>query len=58
MSELAPQHVLVDLFDSNDFSAPIPDPEATARGAEGTWEEFTKALGSRARLVQLADFQR
>jgi hypothetical protein len=58
MSELAPQHVLVDLFDSDDFPAPIPDPEATARDPEGTWEEFTKAMGTRARLVQLADFQR
>jgi hypothetical protein len=47
MSELAPQHVLVDLFDSDDFPAPIPDPEATARDPEGTWEEFTKAMGSR-----------
>jgi hypothetical protein len=30
MSELNPQHVLADLFDSDDFPAPIPDPEAAA----------------------------
>ena len=29
-SELTPQHVLADLFDSDDFPAPIPDPEAAA----------------------------
>jgi hypothetical protein len=29
-SELAPRHVLVDLFDSDDFPVPIPDPEAAA----------------------------
>jgi hypothetical protein len=28
MSELTPQHVLADLFDSDDFPVPIPDPEA------------------------------
>jgi hypothetical protein len=28
MSELTLQHVLADLFDSDDFPAPIPDPEA------------------------------
>jgi hypothetical protein len=30
MSELTPQHVLVDLFDSDDWPAPIPDPKAAA----------------------------
>jgi hypothetical protein len=30
MNELTPQHVLVDLFDSDDFPVPIPDPEAAA----------------------------
>jgi hypothetical protein len=30
VSELTPKHVLVDLFDSNDFPVPIPDPEAAA----------------------------
>jgi hypothetical protein len=30
MSELTPQHVLADLFDSDDFPVPIPDPEAAA----------------------------
>jgi hypothetical protein len=30
MSELTPQHVLVDLFNSDDFPVPIPDPEAAA----------------------------
>jgi hypothetical protein len=29
-SELTPQHVPADLFDSDDFPAPIPDPEAAA----------------------------
>jgi hypothetical protein len=29
-AELTPKHVLADLFDSDDFSAPIPDPEAAA----------------------------
>jgi hypothetical protein len=29
-SELTPQHVLADLFDSDDFPVPIPDPEAAA----------------------------
>jgi hypothetical protein len=31
MSELTPKHLLVDLFDSNDFPVPIPDPEAAAK---------------------------
>jgi hypothetical protein len=30
MNELTPQHVLTDLFDSDDFPVPIPDPEAAA----------------------------
>jgi hypothetical protein len=30
VSELTPKHVLVDLFDSDDFPVPIPDPEAAA----------------------------
>jgi hypothetical protein len=30
MIELTPQHVLADLFDSDDFPVPIPDPEAAA----------------------------
>ena len=30
MFELTPQQVLVDLFDSDDFPVPIPDPEAAA----------------------------
>jgi hypothetical protein len=30
MSELTPQHVLVDLFNSDDFPVPIPDREAAA----------------------------
>jgi hypothetical protein len=30
MSELTAQHVLVDLFDSDDWPVPIPDPEAAA----------------------------
>jgi|HubBroStandDraft_6_1064221.scaffolds.fasta_scaffold229044_1 hypothetical protein len=29
-SEVTPQHVLVDLFDSDDFPVPIADPEAAA----------------------------
>ena len=29
-SELTPQHVLIDLFDSDDFPVPIPDPKAAA----------------------------
>jgi hypothetical protein len=29
-SELTPQHVLADLFDSDDFPAAIPDPEVAA----------------------------
>jgi hypothetical protein len=29
-SDLASRHVLVDLFDSDDFPVPIPDPEAAA----------------------------
>jgi hypothetical protein len=29
-SELTSQHVLADLFDSDDIPAPIPDPEAAA----------------------------
>jgi hypothetical protein len=27
-SEITPQHVLADLFDSDDFPVPIPDSEA------------------------------
>jgi hypothetical protein len=30
MTELTPQHVLACLFDSDDFPAAIPDPEAAA----------------------------
>jgi hypothetical protein len=30
MSKLTPQHVLADLFDSDDFPVPIQDPEAAA----------------------------
>jgi hypothetical protein len=30
MSELTPQHVLADLFNSDDFPVPISDPEAAA----------------------------
>jgi hypothetical protein len=30
MTELTPQRVLADLFDSDDFPVPIPDPEAAA----------------------------
>ena len=30
MFELTPQQVLVNLFDSDDFPVPIPDPEAAA----------------------------
>ena len=29
-SELTPQHEVADLFDSDDFSVPISDPEAAA----------------------------
>jgi hypothetical protein len=29
-SELTPQHVLADVFDSDDFPVPIPDPAAAA----------------------------
>jgi hypothetical protein len=30
VSDLTPQHVLADLFDSDDFPVPIPDREAAA----------------------------
>jgi hypothetical protein len=59
-SELTPQHVVVDLFNSDDFPAAIPDPKAAAeivirRLIDAGFAIKPADLGSTARARPSAD---